>query len=100
MASRGIPMEEIPADAEPISEEQFERLPQYVVDTMAKSLAGELVPTTRDQLNEIHSQYFMKRVEEAIMELDSEDSAPGKRPIDSISNSPSEINSKMDEVDP
>jgi len=98
MTSRGIPMEEVPADAEPISEEQFERLPGYVHEYMAKSLAGEIPHTSKDELAEIHANYFKPRVEE-VMQEGEEVSGLGKRPIESVSNSPHDMLEKMLEED-
>lgn len=94
MASRGIPMEEVPGDAEPISEEQFERLPTYVHELMAQSLAGQIPSTSRDELAKIHANYFIPRVEEIIEEVD--ESCAGKRPIEAVSNSPSEMEVKSE----
>ena len=98
MASRGIPMDQVPADAEPISEEQFERLPVYVHEYMAQSLAGAIPTTTPQELAEIHAQYFTPRVEE-VMQVDDEASCLGKRPIESVSNSPSDMLEKIMQED-
>lgn len=88
-------MEEVPKDAEPISEEQFERLPEYVHQLMASSLAGELEKTSKSELAEIHARYFMARVEE----VGEDQSMAGKRSLESVSNSPPSVDGKMDEED-
>lgn len=87
MACRGIPMEEVPSDAEPITEEQFERLPTYVHEYMADSLAGKLPQISHRELEEIHAKYMTPRIQE-LMEPDEEAVAGEKRPVESISNSP------------
>ena len=48
----------IPKGCEPIREEEFERLPDYVIDLIYQSDRGELLPTTRDELNEITESFF------------------------------------------
>lgn len=95
MAQRGIPMEKVPEDAEPISEEQFERLPEYVVNLMAESLAGKLNVTTRGELEELSQRYFQPRVEE--LEEANVQILAGKRAIDLVSNSPLDAGMTMDE---
>jgi len=98
MASRGIPMEDVPGDAEPISEEQFERLPGYVHELMAQSLAGQIPSTTRDELVKIHDNYFIPRIEEVIEDMG--ESCTGKRPIEAVSNCPSKMEVESEENRP
>jgi hypothetical protein len=57
-------MDDVPRDAEPISEEQFERLPVYVHEFMAQSLKGDIVAPSKEELAEICAHYFLPRVEE------------------------------------
>jgi hypothetical protein len=75
-------MEMVPKDAEPISEEQFERLPDYVVNLMADSLSGKLQVTTRDDLLAVSEQYFNQQV------VQEDQILAGKREISLVSNSP------------
>lgn len=88
MAARGIPMEEVPHDAEPISEEQFERFPTYVHELMADSLAGKLAAPSKEELNAIFNDYFKPRVEN----MEVEEISCGNRPVEVVSNSPSDGN--------
>jgi hypothetical protein len=65
---------------------------------MAQSLAGAIPTTTPEELAEIHAQYFTPRVEE-VMQVDEAASCLGKRPIESVSNSPHDLLEKMLEED-
>ena len=94
MASRGIPMEEVPHDAEPITEEQFERFPTYVHELMADSLAGKLAAPSKEELNTMFTNYFAPRVEE-VMEI--EEISGVKRTAEAVSNSPSEGNADIED---
>lgn len=87
-------MERVPHDAEPISEEQFERFPTYVHELMADSLAGKLPNPSEEELKILHTNYFRPRVEEL---MEEEEISGMKRSIEVVSNSPSEENKKMDE---
>lgn len=61
-----IPVEEteqfcgtcIPKGCEPIREEEFERLPEYVIELIYQSERGELTPTSREQLAELSQSFF------------------------------------------
>jgi len=83
-------MEMVPKDAEPISEEQFERLPDYVVNLMADSLSGKLQVTTRDDLLAVSEQYFNQQV------VQEDQILAGKREISLVSNSPLDGEMRME----
>lgn len=48
----------IPKGCDPIREEEFERLPEYVIELIDQSDRGELKSTTRAELNEIAQHFF------------------------------------------
>jgi hypothetical protein len=92
MAQCGIPMEHVPKDAEPISEEQFERLPDYVTNLMADSFAGKLIVTSRAEVEDALQHYFQRQLDEK-----EDETLAGKREIDLVSNSPLDEEMSMEE---
>lgn len=48
----------VPADAEPVTEEQLERLPDYVQHIIADSMNGMTAPTTHEELLCIRDAFF------------------------------------------
>lgn len=53
----------LPEGAEPIREEEFYRLPDYVHELMAKSLNNELPSTTSEELQESLNSFLKSQVE-------------------------------------
>jgi len=78
----------IPKGCEPIREEEFERLPDYVIELISQSDRGELLPTTREQLVELSESFFAvqnstnlqnEEIENAIVILNEENEQGGNR---------------------
>lgn len=61
-ASKQFGFEEVPEGADRITEDEFERLPEYVVELINKSAKGELAPCTHEQLVAESAAFFENSV--------------------------------------
>ena len=62
--------EGVPTDAEPISEDQIERLPDYVQQLLQESMNGNIPHvTTREDLERIRAAFFSPAAAEARVEV-------------------------------